>query len=148
MLVTRLSRFETLLAQHPAVREPCLLCISRQQQLDAGYGTGLAPGALYEASSTKSTNMPPIKGRKVLINGASTTIGFALAKLCLAEDMDVHIASSNSDKIANATETLASANPNRRVISHVAKLGVTMPKPFSSDSSLRLLSTALWITLA
>lgn len=67
--------------------------------------------------------MPPINGQSVLIIGASTGIGFAVAKLCLDADMTVHIASSNGDKLANAASRLKDLHPAAKLTTHVCKLG-------------------------
>lgn len=50
--------------------------------------------------------MPSISGQTVLIIGGSSGIGFGVAKLALAEGMRVAIASSNPERVANATERL------------------------------------------
>lgn len=67
--------------------------------------------------------MPRITGQSVLIIGASTGIGFAVAGLCLCENMTVHIASSNPDKIARAAERLKQSHPDGKITTHVCKLG-------------------------
>ena len=67
--------------------------------------------------------MPSIKGQNVLIIGGSSGIGFAVADLCLAENMTVHIASSNGDKIAAAADRLKATHPSAKVTTHVCKLG-------------------------
>lgn len=67
--------------------------------------------------------MPPITGQSVLIIGASTGIGFAVADLCLAEKMSVQIASSNPDKISKAAERLRQAHPDGKIANHTCKLG-------------------------
>ena len=68
-------------------------------------------------------NMPSITGQSVLIIGGSTGIGFAVADLCLAEKMTVHIASSKPDKLAHATSRLKQIHPAGNVTTHVCKLG-------------------------
>ncbi|RYP89465.1 hypothetical protein DL769_000016 [Monosporascus sp. CRB-8-3] len=53
--------------------------------------------------------MPPISGQSVLIMGGSSGIGFSVAKLCLAENARVSIASSTHAKVDDAVKRLTSA---------------------------------------
>ncbi|GAW24114.1 hypothetical protein ANO14919_136950 [Xylariales sp. No.14919] len=58
--------------------------------------------------------MPPIAGHSVLILGGSSGIGFSVAKLCLAENSRVAIASSRQEKVDDAVERLKEAFPNAK----------------------------------
>ncbi|RYP12338.1 hypothetical protein DL765_007384 [Monosporascus sp. GIB2] len=58
--------------------------------------------------------MPPIADQSVLIIGGSSGIGFAVAKLCLAEDARVAIASSSRARVDDAVKRLAAAVPQAR----------------------------------
>lgn len=67
--------------------------------------------------------MPSIHGQSVLILGGSSGIGFAVAALCLAESMSVHIASSNPDRLAAAASRLKQSHPDGKITTHVCRLG-------------------------
>ncbi|RWA08579.1 hypothetical protein EKO27_g6524 [Xylaria grammica] len=58
--------------------------------------------------------MPPIAGHSVLILGGSSGIGFSVAKLCLAENSRVAIASSRQAKVDDAVKRLKEAFPNAK----------------------------------
>ncbi|KAI8632689.1 putative short chain dehydrogenase/ reductase [Xylariaceae sp. FL1651] len=51
--------------------------------------------------------MPSISGQHVLVIGGSSGMGFAVAKLCLAENVRVAIASSNQTKVDDAIKRLS-----------------------------------------
>ena len=67
--------------------------------------------------------MPSISGQSILVIGGSSGIGFAVAKLALAENVRVAIASSSETKVTDAIGRLKSAYPNGQVTGYVAKLG-------------------------
>lgn len=83
--------------------------------------------------------MPPITGQSVLIIGASSGIGFAVANLCLVEKMTVHIASSNSDKITKAADGSSNPSQTKKITSHVCALG-------GSDNEAKLTKTLVEAT--
>ena len=58
--------------------------------------------------------MAPIADKSVLIIGGSSGIGFAVAKLCLAENARVSIASSSHTRIDDAIKRLTAAVPQAR----------------------------------
>jgi NAD(P)-dependent dehydrogenase (short-subunit alcohol dehydrogenase family) len=60
--------------------------------------------------------MPPLAGKKILIIGGSSGIGFGVAKAALAEGAHVIIASSSATKLEAATERLGGGE---RVQNHV-----------------------------
>ncbi|KAK9322729.1 hypothetical protein V1517DRAFT_322665 [Lipomyces orientalis] len=68
--------------------------------------------------------MAPIAGQNVLIIGGSSGIGFAVAKLALAEKANVIIASSNKDKVDNAVNRLKgdSSSPSGQVTGYTVDL--------------------------
>ncbi|KAL6804859.1 hypothetical protein GGI42DRAFT_367770 [Trichoderma sp. SZMC 28013] len=70
--------------------------------------------------------MPSIAGHRVLVLGASSGIGFAVAKLTLAENIaHLAIASSNRTKLDNAVKALVKAVPGSedRISSFLVDLG-------------------------
>ena len=67
--------------------------------------------------------MPSISGQSILVIGGSSGIGFAVAKLALAENVHVNIASSSESKVNSAVERLKSAFPNGHVTGYVTQLG-------------------------
>lgn len=70
--------------------------------------------------------MPSIAGHRVLVLGGSSGIGFAVAKLALAENLaHLTIASSNKTKLENAVQSLVKAVPGSegRVSGLVVDLG-------------------------
>ncbi|RFU75741.1 glucose ribitol dehydrogenase [Trichoderma arundinaceum] len=70
--------------------------------------------------------MPSIAGHRVLVLGGSSGIGFAVAKLALAENLaHLSIASSNKVKLDNAVQELIKAVPGSedRISSFVVDLG-------------------------
>ncbi|KAI2617752.1 putative short chain dehydrogenase/ reductase [Hypoxylon sp. NC1633] len=58
--------------------------------------------------------MPPIASQNVLVIGGSSGIGFAVAKLCLAEGLNVSIASSSETRVEAALRRLRDAAPSAR----------------------------------
>ncbi|TGJ81555.1 hypothetical protein E0Z10_g7197 [Xylaria hypoxylon] len=56
--------------------------------------------------------MPSIAGHSVLVLGGSSGIGFSVAKLCLAENSRVAIASSSQAKVDDAVKRLKETFPN------------------------------------
>ena len=67
--------------------------------------------------------MPPISDQSILVIGGSSGIGFAVAKLALAEGVRVTIASSSEIKVDSAVKRLKSASSNGQVSGYVAELG-------------------------
>lgn len=64
------------------------------------------------AQPTADTRFPaPLQGKRVLILGGSSGIGFAVASGCLASGALVHIASSKQEKIDSAVKRLESIYP-------------------------------------
>lgn len=53
--------------------------------------------------------MSPISGQSVIILGGSSGVGFAVARLCLADNVRVAIASSSQSKVDSAVERLCEA---------------------------------------
>ncbi|KAG9250960.1 uncharacterized protein F5Z01DRAFT_338657 [Emericellopsis atlantica] len=58
--------------------------------------------------------MPSVTNQSILIVGGSSGIGFAVAKLCLAENAQVIIASSNQDRVDDAIRRLQEAVPEAK----------------------------------
>jgi 3-oxoacyl-[acyl-carrier protein] reductase len=68
-----------------------------------------------------------LKGRKILITGASQGLGLAIAERCLAEGADVTVCARSREKVEEAGATLqARAKSGQRVI--VAVADVSSPK--------------------
>jgi NAD(P)-dependent dehydrogenase (short-subunit alcohol dehydrogenase family) len=66
--------------------------------------------------------MAPIAGQTVLIIGGSSGMGFAVAKLALAEKANVIIASSSQDKVDGAVKRLKSDSPSGNVSGYTVDL--------------------------
>ncbi|KAL1967360.1 hypothetical protein VTN77DRAFT_3144 [Rasamsonia byssochlamydoides] len=66
--------------------------------------------------------MPSISGQSIVIIGGSSGIGFAVAKLALAEGVRVAIVSSNPTRVADAVQRLKSAYPNGQITGHECDL--------------------------
>ncbi|KAH7303815.1 putative short chain dehydrogenase/ reductase, partial [Stachybotrys elegans] len=59
--------------------------------------------------------MAPITGQSVLVIGGSSGMGFAVAKLALADKLRVTIASSSESRVQDAVERLKAATPGGEV---------------------------------
>src|ERR1700712_4203610 len=59
--------------------------------------------------------MPSIAGQSLLVIGGSSGIGFAVAKLAIADGARVSIASSNPIRVADAVTRLKSFSPGAQV---------------------------------
>ncbi|KAK7958261.1 short chain dehydrogenase/ reductase [Apiospora saccharicola] len=67
--------------------------------------------------------MPSIAGQSILILGGSSGIGFAVAKLCLAEKARVVVASSSQTKVDGAIKRLREAFPQAEPTGYTIDLG-------------------------
>ncbi|PNY29984.1 Uncharacterized protein TCAP_00105 [Tolypocladium capitatum] len=67
--------------------------------------------------------MAPIAGHNVLVIGGSSGMGFAVAKLALAEKANVIIASSNKDKVDGAVKRLKGDSRSGQVAGYTVDLG-------------------------
>lgn len=67
---------------------------------------------ILHKSQASAVNMPPISGKRVLILGGSSGIGFAVAKQAIAEHAHIIIASSNEGRVNAAVQKLVSAAPD------------------------------------
>ena len=73
--------------------------------------------------STKYTSR--LRGRKVLIFGGSSGLGYAAAEACIENGMDVVIASSSDAKVQNAIDRIMKEYPSAkdRLSGHACNLG-------------------------
>ncbi|RYP74221.1 hypothetical protein DL771_003154 [Monosporascus sp. 5C6A] len=66
--------------------------------------------------------MAPITGHSILVIGGSSGIGFAVAKLALAEKARVMVASSSETKVKNAVQRLFAASPGSYITGYAVDL--------------------------
>ncbi|KAL4903567.1 hypothetical protein BDW74DRAFT_155767 [Aspergillus multicolor] len=66
--------------------------------------------------------MAPIRNTTVLIIGGSSGIGLGVAEKCLQEGATVHIASSSSTRVTEATTTLQNRYPSAKITGHTCDL--------------------------
>lgn len=66
--------------------------------------------------------MAPIQNSTVLVIGGSSGIGYGVAKKCLTEGANVHIASSNASRVQESTDSLKQTTSNAQITGHVCDL--------------------------
>lgn len=68
--------------------------------------------------------MAPIQNSTVLVIGGSSGIGYGVAKKCLTEGANVHIALSNASRVQESTDSLkqTASNANAQITGHVCDL--------------------------
>jgi hypothetical protein len=105
------SRSDLLRLRHGVTRRHGIRHGSTQQSFNK-KGSEVERNAQY--------NMAPLAGKKVLVIGGSSGVGFAVAKAALAEGAHVIIASSTAGKLEAAAARL---DGGERVQSHVVDVG-------------------------
>lgn len=66
--------------------------------------------------------MAPIKNSTVLVIGGSSGIGYGVARKCLTEGANVHIASSNASRVQESIESLKQTTSDAQITGHVCDL--------------------------
>ncbi|EYE91745.1 oxidoreductase, short chain dehydrogenase/reductase family [Aspergillus ruber CBS 135680] len=67
--------------------------------------------------------MAPIKETNILVVGGTSGIGYGVARRCLVEGANVHIASSNVSRVSESIDSLKQLFPDAHVTGHVCDLG-------------------------